>query len=299
MSNQLKSLYDLIIIGAGPAGLQAAIYLARAEKKVLLLDKGWGKIMLAIECENYFGFPRGISGKHLLERGLEQAKRFGAEFKQEEVLGVKKTINGFEIETSRSKYATQKVLITTGKAIKPILENEKKFIGQGVSYCVDCDGPLFKDKQVGVVGSGNFAASEALDLLVHTKNIIIFTNGNKAKFSKKLVERVKEAKISIIEDKILKLQGRERLEYIVLNRARMKMDGVFMAVGFASSLDFAQALGLQAKGIFLVVDKKQKTSVKGVWAAGDCLEPPFQIAKAVGEATIAALDMISKAAPQY
>lgn len=290
--------YEITIIGAGPTGLQAAIYGARAGKKVLVLDKGWEKRMLVMRCENCFGFSKGIQGKELLKRGLDHAKRFGAEFRQEQTLSIRKKDDEFEIETPKSKYTTSKILIATGKAIEPVLKNETKFVGKGVSYCVDCDGPLFKNKKVGVVGNEDQAATEVLGLLNYTKDIILFTNGKKPKFSERLEKEIKKTKIKIIEDRISEFQGDEKLEQIAFNQTKMKIAGVFIAVGFVSSLDFARALGLETKGIFLAVDKEQKTSVKGIWAAGDCTGPPFQIAKAVGEASIAALDMTGRAA-QY
>lgn len=283
--------YEIAIIGAGPAGLQAAIYCARDRKRVIIFDKGWPEYLLKYRHENYLGFVEGILGEQLFKIGLEQAMKFGAKFKQEEVIGIKKEKEAFEIKTAVGNYLASKLLIATGKAIKPVLKGETDFVGKGVCYCVACDAPLFKDKVIGVVGAGDLAANTALELLPWTKKITIFTNGQEIKFS----PRFKDVpnKIKLNKDKILELRGDDKLREIVFeNNRKEQIDGLFIAIGFASSLDFARELGLKTKGIFVVVNKKMRTSLNGVWAAGDCTGRPFQIAKAVGEGAIAALDML-------
>lgn len=287
-------MHDIAIIGAGPAGLQGAIYCARVGKRTLLLDRGWEGPLLRSKIENYLGFPAGITGKELLEAGLKQALGFGVDFKRQEVIGVKKLPRGFELQAPLTSYKAARLVIATGKVIKPALKNEARFVGKGVSYCVACDGLFFKNKRVAVIGSRDLAAKEALELLNYNKSITIFTNGKEPAMAKRLKMQLAKNKIKIRKDRIAELAGDKVVKKLVLEKGEEAVEGVFMAVGFASSLDFARTLGMETRGIFLVVDKNQQTSVPGIYAAGDCTGPPFQIGKAIGEAVIAALNLIGK-----
>ena len=199
-------IYDVILIGAGPASLTAAIYLGRAQIKSLVIgDWRLGNLYKAHIVGNYPGFPKDISGNFLIEEMVKQCKRFKVDFLQEEVINIVKNNNDFLIKTDKKKDIKSKVLVLCpGKAYKMSnIKNEKELTGKGVSYCVTCDGLFFKNKKVAVLGSKNLAAGEALELLNYTKKITIFTNGRDPEFSEILMKDLKKNKVKINKNKVV------------------------------------------------------------------------------------------------
>ncbi|MHA1409090.1 MAG: NAD(P)/FAD-dependent oxidoreductase [Candidatus Odinarchaeia archaeon] len=289
--------YNIIIIGGGPAGLSAAIYSARANQKTLVIDRT-GCLNYKIGfIENYLGFPDGIEGKDLIQLGCKHIRKLGSDVKFEEALVVKMTPEGkYIVETDKGEYEGEGLIIATGVTYKKVkIENIEKFEGRGVSYCVVCDGFFFRGKKVAVLGSKNYAAREALELLNYSDNIKIFTNGDEIKIDDRFLEKIKENNIDIETSKIQRLVGNDILEGVQLeNGETIPLDGLFIAVGSSGTVDLAKKLGIIVEGNYIKVDDKQKTNLPKVYAAGDCTGGNRQIATAVGEGADAALNLISE-----
>ena len=284
--------YDLIIIGAGPAGLTAAIYAARYKLNVLIVGKLFGGIMTeSYKVCNYPGY-KNITGFELAKKMLEQAKELGVEIKQEEVYDVKK---GFEVITNKNKYSAKKIILAVGSERKKLqLENEKKFMGKGISYCATCDASFYKDKIVGIVGGSDAALSSALLLSKMAKKVyIIYRQEKFLKAQPAWVEEVKKNKkiTSFFNSSITQLIGKERLQEIEINgKKKLGVDGIFVEIGSVPNIELAEKLKVKTNSEgYIVVDKKQRTSVAGVFAAGDITDNPLkQIVTACGEGAVAA-----------
>ncbi len=289
--------YDVIVIGGGPAGLSAAIYSSRAELKTLILDEPDKLLEKAESIDNYFGFPEGISGKELLERGKKQAERFGTEVLEEKALLTKidPEEGGYIVETADRSFNTEGLVIAPGiQHEKPPIEGIKEFEGKGVSYCVVCDAPLFKNKKVGLVGSEDLVGKEALELYEYTEDIKIYTNGSGLEIPENLLEKIEEKDISIERGKIEEIMGDEEFEGLKIDGKKQEMDGLMIAEGSSGSLDFARSLGITIEDGVLKVDVDMHTGLPKVYAAGDCVGGARQISAAVGEGAKAALGLITE-----
>ena len=288
--------YDSVIIGAGSAGLTASIYLGRARLSCLVIgDYKLGNLYKAHIVGNYPGFSKDVSGKFIIEETVKQGERFGAEFLQEEVINIEKHDDYFIIKTDTKKeFKTKALVLCPGKAYKMSnIKNEKELTGKGVSYCVVCDGLFYKDNKLAVIGSKNLAAGEALELLRYTKDITIFTNNREPEFSEVLMKDINKSNIKIRKDKIVEFKGKDKLDCVFFENGDIdKFDGVFIALGTTSAISFANKLGLELDGTNIVVDKEAKTSVKGVWAAGDCTGSNAQAVVSAGEGCNAAISII-------
>ncbi len=276
---------ELLIIGAGPAGLSAAIYAARAGLKTMVLGCK-PKFAGDYDIDNYFGFPETISGRELQERGLAQAQRFGVATDCERVLGVHPLEDGtFEVKTEQRKLTACAVILATGVSrVRPGISNLADYEGKGVSYCVSCDGFFYRGKPVLVVGEAIFAANQALELTEYTKDVSICTQGKEPQFGAEFAAQITAAGIPVLTQKIASLEGAPGLERVVFaDGAKREAYGLFVAMGEASSSDFALTLGLARDGQFITVDHEQRTNLPGIFAAGDCTGGFMQIAVAVGE----------------
>ncbi len=288
-------MYDLIIIGGGPAGLSAAIYAARAELKTLVLDEEDKLLEKAESIDNYFGFPDGISGKELLEKGRKQAKRFGADIMLEKALLTKIDGENYLVETAENEFHTRSLIISPGiQHEKPPIQGIKEYEGHGISYCVVCDAPLYKDKKVGLLGSEDLVAKEALELYEFTQEIKIYTNGEELNIPKNLFDKIKELKIPIVEGKIQEVLGEEEFSGLVIDGEEEELDGLMIAQGTSGSLDFARSLGVNIDDGVLSVDENMFTGIPRVYAAGDCVGGARQISAAVGEGAQAAISLINE-----
>lgn len=291
--------FSTIIIGAGPAGLQAALFLGRASVSALVIgipdksDLSYGRVI-----GNYFGLADEPPGKSLLQNGVAQIKKYGIEVLPEEVVDAEKADNGkFKITTETKKeFWSDTLVIASGQAYtRSGIQNEDKFLGNGVHTCVACDGIFYKNKKVAVIGSGSHAVQEALELTTYTKDISIYTQGDPSSWSKELGDFAREKGITIKEERMKALKGDTHVTDMVLSDNREeKIDGVFVALGSASSVTFAYKLGLEQKDGFLVIDREGKTNLEGVWAAGGATGGNAQIAKSVGEGCNAAISIIRK-----
>ncbi len=289
--------YDCIIVGAGPAGLTAAIYLGRAQLNCLVIGK-WklGNLYKAHIVGNYPGFSEDVSGSFIIEEMIKQGKRFNSEFLEEEIISIEnKKDKNFTITTDMKKEFKAKTLILcSGKSYKMSnIKNEKELTGKGVSYCVTCDGYFFKEKKVAVLGSKNLAAAETLELLNYSKNITIFTNGREPEFTDVLFNELRKNKIIIRKEKIVEFKGKDKLDHVVFDDGNLeRFDGVFIALGTTSAISFANRLGLEVVSTNIKVDKDGKTNIRGVWAAGDCIGSNAQAIVSAADGCNSAISII-------
>ncbi len=282
-------LYDVIIIGSGPAGISAALYARRANLKVLIVSKGMSTLKKVEKIENYYGLEKPINGEELEKRGIQQAKDLGVEIINDEVINISFDSN-YTVETVNSSFECQKVIIATGSSRKsPNIKGVKEFEGKGISYCAICDGYFFRNKNVAVLGSKEYALHEAEELKNVTDNVKILTNGEQ------LVEN--RSSVTDINNKQIKeFRGNTKLEEVEFSdNSTEKIDGLFIAIGTASASDLAKKLGvLLDEKNNIMVDKDMQTNINGVFACGDCTGGTLQISKAVYEGMIAALCAIKQ-----
>lgn len=280
-------LYDVIIIGSGPAGISASLYTKRAGLETLIVSKGIGTLNKVEKIENYYGTPN-ISGKEIQRIGENQAKKLNIEIKNEEVMQIDYYGSKFSVKTLNHEYETKAIIIATGSNRKVAnIKGIKEFEGKGVSYCTTCDGFFYKDKNVAVLGSKEYALHEAQNLLPIAKSVTMLTNGEQP------VEKRIEG-INVEKNKIREFRGTNSIEEIEFeNNTTKKIEGLFVALGTASSSDLARKLGiiLDDKNN-IKVNSKMETNIKGVYACGDCTGGILQISKAVYEGMVAGMSAI-------
>jgi thioredoxin reductase (NADPH) len=287
----MSNTYEVIVIGAGPAACSAATFLARADVKTLVIgDPAQSGLMDAAEVWNYPGIPAGVSGRQLLENMREGAVKHGATFLLGEVTHAEKIAEGFVVRTAqRVEYAAKQLLFAHGaNFIKTNLPGEKEAIGKTVFYCAWCDGPLFKGREVVVIGNGSFAAEEALQLAGMGVRV------------KKIISQARSIHISDTYAALLQ-SAQIPVEIGRIEEFKPGGDIYFVALGIASSSVFAQKLGLEMNGNFLKADEQGRTNVPGVWVAGLARGGVNQVAKSVGEGASVAVAIIKelKGLPQY
>lgn len=274
--------YDTIIIGKGPAGISAAVYLVRSGHTVLVLGKDAGALERAESIENYYGFPETLTGAELAARGVAQAERLGAEVRAEEVvhLGMEEL---WSVNTDSGNHTAKTVLIATGKARAALMvPGFEEFRGRGISFCVTCDGFLYRGKKLALLGSGEYAANEYAELGAFTSDRTVFTNG--AEITGSFPEDTR-----FVTGKITAFSGEDTVSAITTeDGGEHAVDGVFAAIGTAGAASFAATLGIELNGTDIVVDDHCMTNIPGVFAAGDCTGGFLQIAKAVSDGTHAA-----------
>ena len=258
--------YDVIIIGAGPAGISAGLYTKRANKKTLIIYNNESSLEKATKIENYYGFENGISGEKLYKKGIKDI---------------------FEVKTVNENYTAKNVVLATGnKKNKPDIKNIEKFDGKGVSYCAICDGFFYRGKDVVVIGNGNYAIAETNDLINIVNHVTILTNGKK-------IPEFRAENVDIENRKAVAIEGNDNVEAVELDDGtKLKTDGVFVAQGVAGSTDFARKIGALVKNEKIVVNEKMQTTVEGLYACGDCIGGTLQVAKAVNDGMIAGIDII-------
>ena len=292
-------IYDLIIIGAGPAGISAAIYAKRGNLNVLVLEKQYpgGLINNSSVVENYPGFP-SITGPELAALFKKHLEESNAQYKREEVIEV---IDGDvkTVITKKEEYQTKAVLLAVGRSPKKLgLENEDKFYGQGISYCSLCDAPLFKGKNVAVYGGGNSAFEEGLYLAKFADNVIILNRGKELKADNVLQEQaLKMGNIIVINEcELTKINGSDHLESVEINNNEtLNVDGLFIYIGYTPATSFLKNLDLTDPQGYIEVNNKYETKLRGIYAAGDIDKKGMcQIVTATAEGAIAAVDIIAK-----
>jgi thioredoxin reductase (NADPH) len=277
--------------------LSAAIYTARAGQETLVLDKGGGTTRQVDWMENFYGFPDGISGREIVERGEEHAERFGADLLRSEVVRVAQRNDGdFVVETTDDEYQARGLILATGASYaSPAIADIDEFEGQGVSYCVECDAYFYRDRPVAVVGAGNYAAKEALMLLDYTDDVRLLTNGDAFAADDELATRLADEGIPVRTDPVDRVAGSEGLERVVIRSGEtLELDGLFVALGAAGGTDIAETLGIPQDGPYLRVDDDQSTTVDRVYAAGDLTGGNRQVATSIGEGADAAINLLEE-----
>lgn len=275
--------YQAIIIGGGPAGVSAALYLARAAIKTLIIENGPGALSRAHKIDNYYGVA--ASGSELYTKGLEQAKELGITVINDEVLNVEYTASFTVHLKNTAKILTAPVLLlaTGTKNITLNLPELVEFEGKGVSYCAVCDGFFFRKKQVAVLGNGAYALHEAEYLKHLATSVTILTNGKDDSLAV-------AAGFTVRKEVIKAIVGENKLQSIHFAEGpALNVDGLFIAMGTADSTDIARKLGAQLDGRFIRIDTDCATNIPGLFAAGDCTGGLMQIAKAVHEGARAGL----------
>jgi thioredoxin reductase (NADPH) len=294
---------DLIIIGGGPAGLSAGIYAGRAKLDTLIFTDqlGNGELSLAIDVDDFPGFPQGVSGINLLNLMKDQAKKYNAELIEQDAIKIDFSKQPFVVKSEDDKeYQAKSIIIATGGAPRWLgLEKEKDFIGHGVSVCAVCDGAFFNDKIVAIVGGGDVALEEALYLTKYADKVYVIHRRNELRGAQILQrETLQNHKIEFIfNSEVIKLLGEKQLEGIMIKNNQtqeekeLKIAGLFLAIGFQPVTDiFKDCLERDEKG-YLKVHDNVKTSLEGIFAAGDVCDPVYrQAVTAAGFGAMAAIE---------
>ena len=297
-------IHDVVIVGSGPAGYTAAIYAARAQLKPVVLAgsvTAGGALMNTTEVENYPGFIEGIMGPELMTRMQEQAERFGAEIRYEDVTALELEGGVKRITTSDGVYEARSVIISTGSEYRHLgIDGEERLSGHGVSYCATCDGFFFKDQDIVVVGGGDSAMEEATFLTRFARSVTVVHRRDELRASAFMAKRAQEdPKISFAwNSRVVELHGEDSLTGVTLEdtvtgeRRQIEATGLFVAIGQVPRSELvADVLELDEAGYIKVEVPSQRTRVPGVFACGDVADPTYQQAiTAAGSGCRAALD---------
>ena len=286
---------NIVIIGAGPAGISAALYAARGNMNPLVINNGIGALEKAEKIENYYGLEQPLSGKELYERGISQVEALGVRILDAEVLGIS-GFDTFTVKTTAGDFDTVSVILATGgKRSASKIPGLKEFEGRGVSYCAVCDAFFYRGKEVAVVGNGEFALHEAEELRNVTQDVTIYTDGKEPEFSREHPIAVNTMKIQAIEgdDKVsglLMQSDTAAQDAEAPENSFYPADGVFVALGTAGSTEIARQMGAEItdKGN-IKTDEEMATTIPGLFAAGDCTGGLLQVSKAVYEGSMAAI----------
>ncbi len=287
-----RDCYDVVILGVGPAGLQAAVHAGRRKASVLLLGSARKSSLFTAHIENYFSLFN-ISGEEMLKRGTEQARQFGAEILEESVISIAPGEDIFKVTTEGGKaVAAKSIIFATGSKRNTLgVRGEKDLLGRGVSYCVDCDGHFFRGQDVCVVGNESAAADGALTLMKIAGSVHLVCDRLEA--ADNLREEVYISGAVIHEGvRVETIHGEDAVEGVSLtNGHRIEVQGVFIELGAKGVLELALNLGvaLDSEMKYIQTNKQQETNVPGIYAAGDICGMPWQMAKAVGEGCVAGM----------
>jgi len=293
--------YQLIIVGGGPAGLTAGLYSARGGLKVLLIEKEviGGQIANADRVDNYPGFPEGISGFELARLIHQQATNHGLETMSGEVTGLTSRYGSNIVNTAEGDFIAQAVIIAGGSQFRKLeVPGEGEFLGKGVSYCATCDGPLFRDKAVAVVGGGDTAVTDALSLSKFVSSVKVIHRRNQLRASKVLQRKAQtNPKIEFIWDSVVtEVKGKEKLTDLVLKNTKngiislLAVDGVFVAIGLVPNTEYLRGVLPLDEGGYIITTELMETTVPGIFAAGDIRHNSVkQAIVAAGNGAVAAL----------
>jgi thioredoxin reductase (NADPH) len=281
-----EKLWDLVIIGGGIAGLGAAVYAGRLQlESMLIAEKLGGTIMLTDNVENYLGFER-ISGMELAQRLLGHARRYPIKFVQSRATGVERhSKKHYTVLVGKESFSTKTIIFATGTEQRKLnIAGESKFAGRGVHYCALCDGALYRNKVIGIVGGSDSAAKEALLLTAYGKKVCIIYRGNKIRAEPINLEKLKKnKKITIINNtNVVEIRGNESVSSVVLDKPykgnrEFALDALFVEIGRTPLSGLARKLGAKVnEKNEIVIDRESKTGLPGVFAAGDVTDGRFK-----------------------
>lgn len=286
--------FDVIILGTGPAGLQAAIHAARRKVSVLVMGRKHKSSLFKAHVENYCCLT-GVSGEELLVQGIRQAKDSGAVFLDEDVIQTSQVSDGFVVQTEENRnIKTWALILALGVTRHKLgVPGEKEFLAKGVSYCVDCDANFFKGERVAVVGNASAAVSGALTLLFYANEVHLVADS--LEVSEPIADQINQSAVRVHSGRSVKeIIGQDSVTGLRLdNGDQLDVTGVFIELGSKGAVELAATLGValdDEKFQYIVTDKKQQTNIPGIYAAGDICGPPWQMAKAVGEGCVAGLE---------
>jgi len=287
-------MYDVIILGGGPAGLAAGIYTGRAWLKTLVLESAviGGNAAIADQIDNYPGFPFGILGGELMENFRKQAERFGVEIRIEEVTHMTNTVDGKKVVTTEGEYLARTIIIATGARRRELeVDGEQEFLGRGVSYCATCDGAFFRGYPVAVVGGGESAVKEALFLADIASKVYLIHRRDEFRASPGSVDKMmNNEKIECKLNRVIKrIEGDTVMRSVILQDVKsdeeevLPVEGLFVSIGLVAATEFIEGLVNTEDG-YIITDDHMQTSVNGIFAAGDIrAKRTRQIATAVGD----------------
>ena len=264
-------MLDIIVIGSGPAGVSAAVYLKRFNLDVTVISNDNTALYSAHQIDNYYGFY-GISGEELYQNGINQLNSLDINIINETVLAIEAYSN-FIVTTNKGVYEAKRVILATGKSRNKLkIKNARDFEMRGLSYCATCDGFFYRGKKIGIIGSGSAMMHELSFLRNMTNDIIIFTDG----------EEIQVEGFNVVGEKIISLYGNEFLEGVITEQNKYNLNGLFVAIGDASTFDFIKHLGIATDDKNNIkVDSNYQTNIKNLYAIGDSIGGVLQIAKAV------------------
>lgn len=277
-----------IIIGSGPAGISAALYLKRGNIDVTVISKGIGALEKAEKIENFYG-TEPVSGIELYNRGIESAKKLGIEFISEQVVSLNFDENFKPIvDTEKNSYKADAVLLAMGVSRRSAnIKGLKEFEGKGVSYCAVCDAFFYRNKDVAVLGNGEYALHEASVLAQTSKSVTILSNGLD-------METDLPENIGYINKKIISVNGENTVQSVTFDDGEtLEISGIFVALGIAGSVDLARKVGVEVSDNKIAVNENMQTNIPFIFAAGDCIGGVLQVSKAVSDGAMAGLAMIN------
>ncbi|SPF51678.1 Thioredoxin-disulfide reductase [Syntrophobacter sp. SbD1] len=292
----METEFDVVILGSGPAGLQAAVHAARTRVRVAVLGKVQSSALFRAHVENYCCINETITGEAILDQGREQAKKFGAVLVDEDVLHLDSDVSGrFGVRLeSGDSLLTWTIILAMGVSRNRLnVPGEKELLGKGVSYCVDCDANFYRNQVVTLVGNGSAAASGALKMLLIAGETHLVCNT--LEISEHLRYQLESSRVEVHTGRsVSRIIGDSEVKAVLLDNGQsIETDGVFIELGAKGAIELASNLGVALDSDsmrFVSVNKKQETNVPGLYAAGDICGPPWQIAKAVGEGCVAGLE---------
>jgi thioredoxin reductase (NADPH) len=299
----LEALYDVIIIGAGPAGLAAAIYTGRGRLQTLVLEKAipGGQILLTDWVENYPGFPDGIAPFDLTDNFRKQAEKFGAVVETDEVKSIRREERYWVVSGQSREYRARAVIMASGAAYRKLgIPDEMRLTGKGISYCATCDAPFFRDAVVAVVGGGDNALTEAVMLAKFCRKLYVIHRRDQFRAIKILQERVlSNPKVEVLWNCVVEgAEGENQLERVIVRNVKeertfpVPVDGLFISIGMDPHTEFVKGVVELTKWGEIRVDSRMATSQPGIFAAGDVADAcPKQVATAVGSGVTAALSV--------
>ena len=295
--------YDIIIIGAGPAGVSAALYAKRANLSVAVIYSGESQLEKAHKIDNYYGFPDGITGADLYKNGIQQAKNLGIEVIEAEVTHIELLApppqTQYSVKAGDTELSAQAIILATGnKKLRPPIEGILDFEGKGVSYCAICDGFFYRKKNVAVIGNGTFAVAETSHLAHIAESVTILTDGKDDSEVKTAIAQDSSIaeKIKVDARKVAKITPNAENTKVggveFADGESLSLDGVFVALGSAGAADFAKKLGLALNGDSIAANEKMATNAPGIFSCGNANGGLLQVCKAVYEGGVAGLSAV-------